>query len=198
MTSATDALLETLKKSAVLLKSAQIPFAVGGSYGAYARGGPTSEHDVDLLLKEIDVERALKVFGEHGYRVVHPPEDWLVKVYDGDCLVDLIFRPSERPVDDAMLSRCDDLTVGAVLMPVLPASDLLVNKLLALGEHYCDYARVLPLARSLREQIDWDAVRANTIKSPYAEGFLLLCERLQLVPDTASAPKPRLREVQHT
>jgi hypothetical protein len=40
----------------------------------------------------------------------------------------------------------------------------------------------LPLARSLREQIDWDRVRKETTASPYAEAFLVLLDRLDVVP----------------
>src|SRR5687767_11292264 len=109
MNDACDALLETLKKVAVIFKSEQIPFAVGGSYGVYARGGPSSEHDVDVMLKQADMDRALKVLTDHGFRPEHPTEDWLEKVYDEDRLVDLIYRPSEREVDDEMLARTDDL-----------------------------------------------------------------------------------------
>jgi hypothetical protein len=99
-----------------------------------------------------------------------------------------------------MLARCDELPVGAVRMPVLPATDLLTNKLLAFAEHYCDYATVLPLARALREQIDWPAVREATAGSPYAEAFLLLCQRLGLVVDRPvtegqALAGPVLREV---
>ncbi|MCW2503330.1 MAG: hypothetical protein JWO79_1614 [Actinomycetia bacterium] len=196
MNEATDALLETLKKAAVALKAARIPFAVGGSYGVYARGGAPSEHDVDLLIAQDDIDRAVEVLCDHGFTAANPPEDWLVKVYDEDRLVDLIYRPSERLVDEAMLARTDELTVGAVVMPVLRASDLLVNKLLALNEHYCDFATMLPMARALREQIDWPSVRADTARSPYAEAFLLVCDRLGLIP--AVAHQARLREVQHS
>jgi hypothetical protein len=143
----------------------------------------------------VDIERALKVLTEKGYRAADPPEDWLVKVYDEDRLVDLIYRPSERPVDKAMLDRSDELPVGSVRMPVLPATDLLVNKLLAFAEHYCDFAAVLPLARALREQIDWAAVRAETAASPYAEAFLVLCERLELIPAEPDDRTPQLRKV---
>lgn len=195
LNAASDALLETLKVVGVLFKQAGIPFAVGGSYGVYARGGPPSEHDVDVLLKATDIERAVQLLTENGFRAVDPPEDWLVKVYDEDRLVDLIHRPSERIVDDAMLARCDEIPVGSVRMPVLPATDLLVNKLLAFAEHYCDFAAVLPLARSLREQIDWSAVRAETTASPYAEAFLLLCDRLGLAPPVAEQRPARLRGV---
>jgi hypothetical protein len=197
MSAAHDALLVTLKSVAVTLKQAGIPFAVGGSYGVYARGGPGSEHDVDLMLLEQDIPRALEVLTERGFRPVDPPEDWLVKVYDEDRLVDLIYRPSERPVDAGMLARSDELPVGAVLMPVLPATDLLVNKLLAFAEHYCDFATVLPLARALREQIDWPAAREQVAGSPYAEAFLVLCERLGLIAAPAVSGAPRLRKVSH-
>jgi hypothetical protein len=58
----------------------------------------------------------------------------------------------------------------------------MVHKLLSFSQHYCDFARGLPLARSLREQIDWDRVRAETAHSPYAEAFLVLLDRLDVVP----------------
>ena len=38
------------------------------------------------------------------------------------------------------------------------------------------------MARSLREQIDWDRVRRETAHSPYAEAFLILLDRLDVVP----------------
>jgi Uncharacterised nucleotidyltransferase len=186
-----DALLETLKTVAVLFKQEGIPFAVGGSYGVYARGGPASEHDVDVMVMEADMERAVRLLISRGFRSEDPPEDWLIKVYDDDRLVDLIYRPSERAVDEAMLARSDELPVGSVRMPVLPATDLLVNKLLAFSEHYCDLAGVLPLARALREQIDWDAAWEESASSPYAEAFLLLCARLGIAPPGQGTPMLR-------
>jgi hypothetical protein len=58
----------------------------------------------------------------------------------------------------------------------------MVHKLLSFTQHYCDFARGLPVARSLREQIDWPRVRAETAHSPYAEAFLVLLDRLDVVP----------------
>ena len=43
---------------------------------------------VDFLIRERDVEATLKALSEAGFRVVRPPEDWLVKVYDDDFMVD--------------------------------------------------------------------------------------------------------------
>ncbi len=177
-----DALLETLKRVAVALKRAHIPFALAGSYAVYARGGPHSEHDVDFLLQEQDVPRATEMLAELGMRIVHPPEDWLVKAYDSDRLVDLIFRANGRSVTREMLERAEEMDVGSVRMPVLDATDLMVGRLLAFSHHFCDFAAVLPMARAMREQVDWDEVRRQTADSPFAYAFLVLAERLGLVP----------------
>jgi hypothetical protein len=66
-------------------------------------------------------------------------------------------------------------------MPVLTATDLVVQKLSVLDEHYCDLGQVLPTLRALREQVDWDAVRRQTAGNPFAEVTLLLLERLGVV-----------------
>lgn len=175
-------LIVTLKRVAGTLKGADIPFALGGGFAVYARGGPASEHDVDLFLRPADVERALSTLAEAGFETERPPEDWLVKVWDADRLVDLIFRPSEREVTDEMLARAEEMSVHALLMPVLSATDVLVMKLLVLNEHYCDLTTVLPVARALREQVDWEQLRSETKQSPFAEAFLLLVERLGVAP----------------
>jgi hypothetical protein len=44
------------------------------------------------------------------------------------------------------------------------------------------------VARSLREQIDWQRVRRETAGSPYAEAFLILLDRLDVVPSDRDEP----------
>jgi hypothetical protein len=114
--------------------------------------------------------------------VEQPPEDWLVKVYDNGRMVDLIYRPVESPVTDATLRDTEMLSVESIYMPVLSATQLMIHKLLSYTQHYCDFATGLPVARSLREKIDWDRVRNETAGSPYAEAFLVLLDRLDVVP----------------
>ena len=66
-------------------------------------------------------------------------------------------------------------------MPVLTATDILVTKLMALDEHYCDFARLLPVARALREQVDWETVRREVGGNDFAVVFLQLLGRLGVV-----------------
>ncbi|SFR11478.1 Uncharacterised nucleotidyltransferase [Lentzea waywayandensis] len=176
-----DELLRTLVKVANALRSAEIPFALTGGCAGYARGGPASEHDVDLLVRPEDATEAVRVLVKRGLRAAEPPEDWLLKVYDGDSLVDLLFRPNERLVTDEILAMAEEMPVGSVMLPVMPATFVLSSKLLVLDGHRCDFSELLPFARALREQIDWEQVREETKESPYAEAFLMLIERLDII-----------------
>lgn len=176
-----DALLDAMKRSTAALREAGVPFLLGGGLAAWARGGPKTEHDVDLFVKRDDAERALDVLAGAGMRVERPPEDWLVKAYDGDVLVDLIFRTAGGEVTDELFERADVLEVYAVQMRVAALEDVFAAKLLAINEQNPDYSSVLEMARSLREQIDWDEVRARTDRSPFAKAFFTLTEELQIV-----------------
>ncbi|MEV0678887.1 nucleotidyltransferase family protein [Actinosynnema sp. NPDC050436] len=180
MSGVQDQLLRTLVKAANGLRAEGIPFALAGGCAVYARGGPATEHDVDILVREEDAKAAVSALVAVGMRAADAPEDWLLKVYDGDSLVDLLFRPNELPVTDETLARAEELAVSSVTLPVMPATDVMVSKLLVLDGHRCDFSELLPFARALREQIDWDAVVEATAHSPYAEAFLVLTERLDL------------------
>ena len=176
------AIRTTLKKAAALLRDAEVPFALGGGLAAWARGGPESDHDLDLMVKPEDAERALEVLAEAGLRPERPPEDWLLKAFgENGVLVDLIFRPASGPITDAVLARGDDLEVCAVRMRVMALEDVLVTRLLALNEQHLDYKGPLATARALREQIDWGEVFDRTRESPYARGFFALLGELEIV-----------------
>jgi Uncharacterised nucleotidyltransferase len=174
------ALLEALKVAASVLKAAQVPFVLAGGYAVYAHGGASSDHDVDFLIKADDVDRALEAMTAAGLETARPPEDWLVKAYHRGTLVDLIHRPVDREVDDDTLADSTVMKVAAVSMPVLSPTTLMIHKLLTFNEHFCDYSKALPLARSLRERIDWTRVRRETKDSPYAAAFIRLAELLAI------------------
>lgn len=177
------AMLRTLTRVACALDDAGVEYALTGGCAVYARGGPPSDHDVDVLVRPESAADAVEAMRRmFGMRPVEPEESWLTKVYDGDWLVDVIYRPNENTVSNATLARAERLRVGPASMPVMPATYLLTDKILVLGPHRCDFAEPLQWARSLREQIDWEGVRRATSGSPYAEAFLWLCRRLDLVP----------------
>jgi hypothetical protein len=179
--SAQDDVRDLLKRTAVALKEAGVPFALCGGYAAWVRGAPEPDHDADFLVPETDAERAAKALADSGLEVREPAEDWLVKVVsgaDGGAFVDVLWRTCGVPVATDLIDRSDVLPVLSVQMPVLAPSDILITKLMALDEHYCDFARLLPVARALREQVDWPRVRREVAANDFAVVFLVLLDRL--------------------
>src|SRR5262249_29632892 len=154
------------------LRDAEIPFALAGSVAVYAYGGPDTDHDVDFFVRPQDAHRALDALHPAGFGGPKPPAGWLSKAVAPTGAPDgPILCPATGPVTDELLGRAEVVEVHAIHVPVLSPTDVLTSKLLALREHNLDYAPMLEIARSLREQIRWDELRERTAESAYAKPF---------------------------
>jgi hypothetical protein len=178
-----DSISDTLKKVGAALRDNQIPYLLGGSLAFWAHGGPERRKDLDFMIKPEDAERALEVLEGIGMRPEKPPEGWLFKAWDDEVLVDLIFHPKGMQIDDEVISRGEDIEVLAMPIKVMALEDVLCTKLLALHEHYVDYSGLLQMARSLREKVNWDDVRARTEQSPFARAFFTMIEGIGIIGD---------------
>jgi predicted nucleotidyltransferase len=175
-------LLGAMKSAGGVLNDAGVPWVLGGGLACWARGGPETEHDVDFLVRPADAERAQQALADAGLRTETPPEGWLRKAYVDGVLIDLIFDPKDGPVDDAVFERAEELEVSAMRMKVARLEDVLTQKVLALSEQEPDFSSVLELARSLREQVDWNEVRERTRASAFARAYFTLLHELEIVP----------------
>jgi hypothetical protein len=177
-----EELTASLKRSVAALEGQGIPYLLGGGLGCWARGGPPSSNDIELMVKPQDAARAQQALAEAGMRPETPPEQWLRKAWDGEILVDLIFEPSGMRIDDEALARGEVLSVEAMQVRVMDLDDILVTKLLALDEHSADYRDLVLITRSLREQIGWEALQERTAGSPFARAFFTLADGLEIIP----------------
>lgn len=170
-----ESLRESMKKVASILRRHEIPYALAGSLAVWSRGGPDVYHDIDFVILPNDRERVLDVMSEAGVRTEKPPPDWLYKAYDGDNLVDFIFY---APIGDTAtyIANAEERVVESVRMPVMTVDDVMIMKLGAMNELYLDYSYALQLARSTREQINWEYVERQTKGSVFAEAFFLLAD----------------------
>lgn len=180
-----QAILQAAKQVGALLKKTGLPFALAGSVAVYAHGGTQNlQHDVDFCIRPEDAEAVAGALCEAGLGVYTPPEDWLLKA---DCLgqqVDLIFELAHEPVTSGLLGRAEERSVDSVLMPVLCPTDLLRGLLAAFSEHHCDFGAVLPIARTLREKVDWAGLRRDLGADPMPAAFFYVLERLEIIPTT--------------
>ncbi len=190
-----DELCQTLKVAVAALRDAGVPFVLGGSLAAWARGGPEPQNDLDLMVKPADTEAALGALEAVGMRPERPPEEWLVKAFNGEVMIDVIFRPSGLEMTDEVFERADIISVLAVDTPIMALEDVLTTKLMALTEHSLDYTSLLAIARSVREQIQWPQLRARTGSSPYALAFFTLVEQLGIAPGQPASSQGAARRV---
>jgi hypothetical protein len=100
-------------------------------------------------------------------------------------------------MDDDVIARGEELSVLGLEIRVMALEDVMATKLMALSEHSLRYEGLLQIARALREQIDWETVRARTASSPFARAFFVMLEGLEILPAAPSrAPsEPRVRVV---
>ncbi len=96
-------------------------------------------------------------------------------------MVDVTYRAGGSAVVRDQLTDVELLEVESVEMPVLPATDVMAQKLGALDEHFCDFSALLPVARALREQVDWAYVRGEVRDNDFAVVFLDLLARLGII-----------------
>ena len=178
-------LLDAMKRAAAALRDAEVPYLLGGGLAAWARGGPPTEHDIDFFVREEDAERALAALEAAGMKPERPPEGWLLKAWAGETLIDLIFHPAGGPVDDGYFERAEEIEVAAQTDARRLARRCADDEAARLDRTGARPRSGLELARSLREQIDWELVRERTADSPFARAFFTLVEELGVVEPAA-------------
>jgi hypothetical protein len=174
----------TLRVVVAALDAAEVPYLLGGSMACWVNGSPPPTKDLDLALQPEDADRALAALEQAGLRPERPPEGWLVKAWHGDVCVDLIHEPLGIVIDRERIEAAPVRGVLGLRLPVMALEDVFTSKLLALDEHHLDFEYLLAITRPIREQVDWDEVRRRTEASPYAAAFLVLLERLDVLPGT--------------
>jgi hypothetical protein len=186
-------ILETLRVAVAAMRDAGVPFVLGGSFAAWARGGPLPQKDLDLMVKPADAQRALEALAAAGMTTERPPEEWLVKAWHGDVMIDVIFHPAGLEMTDEVFARAEQISVMAIATPVMALEDMLATKLMSLDEHSLDYRGLLAIARALREQIDWEALYARTGDSAFANAFFTLVHELGIAPAVGPERESRRR-----
>lgn len=195
-----EQLLKAMMDVAAVLRNAEVPYLLAGSFAVWARGGPAHDTDLDFAIKPADVDRAVDALEAAGMERKPTPEEWLRKVCDGDVQVDLIYNPAGLEIDDEVLERGDDIEVNGMTFRVMAVDDVMTTKLFAFKEHYLDYESTLEMARMVREQIDWDELRRRCEGYAYAKPFFTLAEELGVVerPDGEFVSAADVREAQQS
>lgn len=141
------------------LKSARIPFLVGGAYALEVYAGIIRRtKDFDIFLLEEDVGRCLHVLAEAGYRTELTFPHWLGKAYCGEEFIDVIFSSGNGVcrVDREWFHHCGTGNVLGIDLELCPVEEILWQKAFILERDRCDVADVAHLLRQQGDVLDWN------------------------------------------
>jgi predicted nucleotidyltransferase len=151
-----DRLLRVLDDAVAAFRAADVTFLLMGGLATSVLGRGRRVTDVDLFVRDRDVDRALAALRDAGFETLVVSPNWLAKGFKDDVLVDVISRSThDITLTDEILDRAVDVDVHGRRLPCVPPEDLIVMKAIATDE---DTSRYWHDALSLlgRAGLDWD------------------------------------------
>lgn len=145
-----------------VLSDAQVPFLVGGSHAfLHYTGIVRDTKDLDLFVRESDLERALESLRLAGYRTERTFSHWLAKAFQGDDFVDLVFASGNAValVDDAWFDNSVEAFALGMPVRLAPAEELIWQKAFLMERERFDGADIMHLLLRCGRTLDWNRVR---------------------------------------
>lgn len=140
------------------LKGAGVPFLLGGAFAfACYTGIKRDTKDLDVFVRQRDMQAALDALAAAGCRTEIPFPHWLGKAYCGDYFVDVIFSSGNAvaAVDDAWFEHAAEGEVLGVQVGLIPPEELLWSKAFIQERERYDGADVAHLLRACGDKMDW-------------------------------------------
>jgi Uncharacterised nucleotidyltransferase len=141
------------------LAGSRVPFLVAGAYAFFEHTGIFRDtKDLDLFIRERDLEDALRVLEGAGFRTHVEDPTWIAKGFRGEWFVDLIFSSGNgvAAVDDLWFEHARPGCVMGVDALLSPPEEMIWSKAFVLERERYDGADVNHLLRALGEELDWD------------------------------------------
>jgi hypothetical protein len=140
------------------LTEASVPFLIGGAATLQHHTGLCRDtKDLDLFLRERDLDRALVALESRGLGTEVSFPHWLAKAYDGDLFVDLIYNSGNgaTPVDDAWFEHASHGTLLGHPVAFCPVEETIWSKSFVMERERYDGADVLHLLAARAKTLSW-------------------------------------------
>jgi hypothetical protein len=143
------------------LAGSGVPFLVAGAYAYFEYTGIFRDtKDLDVFVRERDVEGAFRSLEEAGFRTELVDPIWIGKAWQGDWFVDLIFSSGNgvAAVDDVWFDHARPARVMGVEVLLAPPEEMIWSKSFVAERERFDGADVNHLILSRGEEMDWSRV----------------------------------------
>jgi hypothetical protein len=189
-----------------VLRGAQdrgVPFTLAGAFavGSYT-GTWRNTKDLDLGIVERDRNAMVEVLVGAGLEDYYEREPydrgWIYRGYRDGTIVDVIWAMANRRAffDDLWISRAPDVEFLGHRVKIMPAEELIWDKLYIVQRQRCDWPDVLNLLHCTAPELDWDHLLARIGEDRWLFAALLGVYRW-MCPGAAAAsvPGPVWREL---
>jgi Nucleotidyl transferase of unknown function (DUF2204) len=141
------------------LKNAEIPFVVAGAYALHQYTGIYRDtKDLDVFLREQDVQRAMEALAAVSFQTSMLDPVWIGKAYaSDDYFVDLIFSSGNgvAVVDDQWITRAHAAVIHGLPVLVAPPEEIIWSKAFVCERERFDGADVNHIILARGKQMDW-------------------------------------------
>jgi predicted nucleotidyltransferase len=157
---------DVLGETVEVLEPNEIPYVLIGGIASSGYGRPRWTHDIDVLVRPDDSERALEVLQGAGYATEKTEPRWLFKAFKHRVMVDLIFCSTGGIyLDPEMLVHAaEKVFLGRRVRFVAP-EDLLIMKAIVHDEegprHWHDALGLISAVR-----LDWEYLLMRASRAP--------------------------------
>ena len=151
--------LDARAEALTALADSKVPFLVAGAYAFFEYTGIFRDtKDLDVFLRERDLEEAFRVLEGAGFRTEIEDPGWIGKAYRGEWFVDLIFSSGNgvAVVDDLWFEHARPARVMGVDVLLAPPEEMVWSKSFVLERERYDGADVNHLFRAVGDELDWD------------------------------------------
>jgi hypothetical protein len=138
------------------------PFAIGGAMAwATYTGYYRNTKDLDLYvppdLKQNFIDGVTRAGAVDYYNTLAYDRGWIYRSYRDDCIADLIWSMANyvRPIDEDYFTKGAQLKLRGYTYQVLPAEELILNKLYILNRGRCDWFDIFNVIYCTDAKLDW-------------------------------------------
>jgi hypothetical protein len=135
-----------------------VPFMVGGAYALRGYTGIVREtKDFDVFCRPGDYPHLLETLIRAGYEPKVTDPNWIVKAYQGDHYVDIIFDSANGScrVDDSWLEHAPEVELLGRHVRLIPAEEMVWSKMYVADRHRFDGADVMHVMLKQGPALDW-------------------------------------------
>jgi hypothetical protein len=144
-------------------RAQELNFALGGGFAINAYTGlQRGAKDLDMYVLPSARRRLVDILSRVGMKDYYEqsPYDrnWIYRGYAGAAIVDVIWAMANQvaEVDEAWLTRGDEMEVDGKQLRLLPPEELLWTKIYVIQRDRCDWPDLLNLLYSRGETMNWE------------------------------------------